>query len=898
MGNYDDYTPHIYYNDDEEQSGIPEINNHEILSEVRKKKNKVSAQKSKKPVAEKNEGEKKKTAKKDNTTASSLTFIERIKIFFVSRNTAIVTGIILAGVAAYFLISFVSYLGTCFADQSVIQNNEFGSVPPVRNSGGEGGARLSEFLINGGFGLGAFVVIIWLICISLKLLVGIPKIRSLDFTLKCLIGFITLSLIVGLFTIGSNTTINWGGYHGRYVNEWIIGFFGWIGAVILCLVMVALFVFICMRDVVKWVMVKKRILDAKRKEMMAKRAEEREKARILAEQQRLEQELDTREKELDQDVADAEPEGLVFDTDILYPESREEVEESTWNQSPDHNDSSSEYKLKDEDEDEENKSEIPAKDDTTDAGIDVGNGQPSSTTLVEASENIEEGEAMEVHVNQIGKADSPDYHPAQKGSLYKFPSVDLLVERDNKITVSESEMLANEEKIRQTLLDYDIPIVSIKAHVGPTVTLYEIRPDKSFRISKIKNLVGEIALNLSANGVRIIAPIPGKGTIGIEVANEKPQTVSMRSIIESPAYQESKAALPIALGSTIQNDVYIADLASQPHLLVAGATGQGKSVGLNVIIMSLIYKRQPDELKFVMFDPKMVEFNLYAAIEKQYLAKLPDEEEAIVTDMNKVVPTLKALCTEMDNRYTLLKEAEVRKLEEYNKMIKSGKLKDKPNHRFLPYIVVVIDEFADLIMVAGKDVEIPIARLAQKARAVGIHVIIATQRPSRQVITGLIKSNFPGRIAFKVAQSMDSRIILDANGAEQLIGRGDLLMLHNSEMVRVQCAFVDTPEVKAICEHIASQPAPIDSPYILPEPEIEGGGVPEPGGSGKYTGERDPLYDEIKEYVIMSGTASTSNIQRRYEIGYNRAGRIMDQLEADGIVGPSHGGKPRTVLVN
>lgn len=869
---FDDYTPLIYYT--EEEGADNEASRQESSADKPKSK-KTSSRKGENPS-------RKRPAKKEVKKAAEVSrpsLAESFRNFFASRLTAVVTGIILAGFAAYFLISFVSYIGSCISDQSVIYNNEFGSIPEVANKGGEGGARLSEFFINGGFGLGAFVLIIWLVCVSLKLLVGQPRFKTLDFTIKCLIGFVTLSLIIGLFTIGSNTLINWGGYHGRFVNNWIIGFLGWGGAVILCIVMVALFVVICMRDVVKWLLAKKRILDEKRRALMEKRAREREKQRELEEQRKNEMELDPAQSDSpDEEVDQAGQDGVVFSSSGIYNDESEKEAE------PD------DYVYTDvEEETTDAPSAVSAPEGQEGESASAGNGAQSIVG--------EEGdEPMVVNVNQIAKAQvKEDY---TKKSMYKFPSLSLLEQREEKISVDADEQLANKEKIRQTLMEYGVPIVSIEAHVGPTVTLYEIRPDKGNRISRIKGLVDEIAMSLSAIGVRIIAPIPGRGTIGIEVANMNPQTVSLRSILESKKYQESKAALPIALGSTISNEVYIADLASIPHLLVAGATGQGKSVGLNVIIMSLLYKKRPDELKFVMFDPKMVEFNLYATIQKQYLAKLPEEEEAIITDMNKVVPTLNSLCIEMDNRYRLLKEAEVRKLEEYNKLIKAGRFKDDPKHRFLPYIVVVVDEFADLIMTAGKEVEMPIARLAQKARAVGMHVIIATQRPSTTVITGNIKTNFPGRIAFKVSAGYDSKTILDTMGAQQLIGRGDMLILNNSELVRVQCAFVDTPEVKAICEHIGAQPSSPDDPYILPEPTTTDEGMAGDNGGNNVSGERDPLYDEIRSYVITSGVASTSNIQRRFQLGYNRAGRIMDQLEADGIVGPSQGGKARSVLVS
>lgn len=874
MDRFDDYTPKIFYTDEEdssEKAGAEEV---KIKNNTRSRKSgSASASRSKKPV-------KKEEAAKGSSLKESAS---NIRSFFTSRTTVLVTGIILAGFAAYFLISFISYLGSCVSDQSVIYNSPVGSVPPVANAGGEGGARLSEFFINAGFGLSAFVLVIWLTCVALKLLTGRPKIRILDFTLKCLIGFIALSLIIGLITIGSNTAVNWGGYHGRYVNEWIIGFFGWWGAVILSLVMASLFVVICMRDVIIWILSKKRAFDERRRQRREELERELEKERELERMKREDEALaagvspdETGEQEGD------DSEGFVFAPQpYLYPEAEEEIDAAQTLTVTDTPQAAADVELKS----QEAAAEGAAASAEGDQAQQENAGGNTTNTMI-------------VNIGSIEKADSLEEN-RKKRSMYQFPALNLLKARNEKISVNKEEQISNKELIRQTLLEYGVPILSIEAHVGPTVTLYEIRPDKGNRIARIKGLTDEIAMSLSAIGVRIIAPIPGRGTIGIEVANLNPRTVSLRSILESKTYQESSAALPIALGSTIQNDVYIADLASIPHLLVAGATGQGKSVGLNVIIMSLLYKKRPDELKFVMFDPKMVEFNLYAAIEKQYLAKLPDEEDAIITDMKKVVPTLNSLCIEMDNRYQLLKEAEVRKLEEYNALIKAGKFKDRPEHRFLPYIVVVVDEFADLIMTAGnnaREVEMPIARLAQKARAVGIHVIIATQRPTATIITGNIKTNFPGRIAFKVSQGNDSKVILDTTGAQRLIGKGDMLILNNSELVRVQCAYVDTPEVKDICDHISRQPYPEDSPYLLPTPptpEVEGGGF-----SGDQSMEKDPLYDEIRSYVISSGIASTSNLQRKFQLGYNRAGRIMDQLEADGVVGPSHGGKAREVLIS
>ena len=453
-------------------------------------------------------------------------------------------------------------------------------------------------------------------------------------------------------------------------------------------------------------------------------------------------------------------------------------------------------------------------------------------------------------------------------------------------------MEENNERIVQTLSNYKIDIIKIKATPGPTVTLYEIIPAPGIKISKIKNLEDDIALSLSALGIRIIAPIPGAGTIGIEVPNKNPEIVSMRSIIASKKFQEAKYALPVALGRTISNEIYTFDLTKMPHLLVAGATGQGKSVGLNAIITSLLYKKHPSQLKFVMVDPKKVELSIYSVIEKHFLAKLPGEDEPIITETSKVINTLNSLCVEMDNRYDLLKTANVRNIKEYNQKFVKRRLNPNNGHNFLPYIVVVIDEFGDLIMTAGKEIEQPIARIAQLARAVGIHMIIATQRPSTNIITGSIKANFPARIAFKVASMIDSRTILDSPGANQLVGRGDMLISSGSDLVRVQCAFVDTPEVDAVTDFIARQTG-FPSAFMLPEY------IPEPdkGISEFNNGERDPLFEEAARLIVNTQQGSTSSIQRRFSIGYNRAGRIMDQLEAMGVVGPFEGSKPRAVLI-
>lgn len=868
-----------------------------------------------------------KSSQKEKTAPPRKNIFKDIRDFFCSTASKLVVGIVLGGLGFWFAVAFFSYFHSCVVDQSAVCSLPVGEANNIANAAGEGGARLTELIINRGFGVGSFVLVVWLICMSLKLLTGYPRFRTLDFTLKCLVAFITLSVVAGMLSIGMDTAANWGGFHGRYVNEIVYHFIGWSGAIILSVVLIAVFVVICLRDIIKWILVKKRAFDERRRIRREQEEAELRKQEEIREMERRElhdQALSGEGVELNQDKPDqitAENVSFNPDSDTIFdiPDPEEEdvevssdnvnlfdgdpdaldiIEESvsdsglnsTLNESDD-TAPSAEDKMKD---GADNTNDSSVNDTYNDSDADKSvNGNDSSE---ESKENMD---VMTVNVNQIEKGDSN--HPADYDTnlfthSYRFPPAEFLRPGSDRISVDADEQLENKEKIRKTLLDFGIPITSIEATVGPTVTLYEIKPENGVKIVKIKNLVDDIALSLAAIGVRIIAPIPGKGTVGIEVANKDPQTVSMRTIIESKSYLNSKFKLPIAMGSTISNDVYIADLSKMPHLLVAGATGQGKSVGLNAIITSLLYSKRPEELKFVLVDPKRVEFSLYSKIENYYLAKIPDSPQPIITNMENVVATLSSLCVEMDERYKLLETAFVRQVSEYNEKFKAHKLDPREGHRFMPYIVVVIDEFADLIMTAGKEVELPIARLAQLARAVGIHVIVATQRPSTNVITGMIKANFPVRIAFKVASGVDSKTILDSTGAQQLIGRGDMLISNNGEMTRVQCAFVDTPEVEEICDYISRQPYP-QGPYILPEPQVGGSEsveTAEPLSSIK----KDPLLEEVARQVVMSGTASTSAVQRRYEIGFNRAGRIMDQLEAFGIVGPATGGKPRNVLVD
>lgn len=528
---------------------------------------------------------------------------------------------------------------------------------------------------------------------------------------------------------------------------------------------------------------------------------------------------------------------------------------------------------------------VPETEDT----YTTNSSEQKTISTVMPTENSDESDILPEDVEEM-----EDYDPTKDLSSYKSPSLELLkVYSTTGQGVDMEEQRANKEKIITTLRNYGIEITSIKATVGPTITLYEIVPQAGVRISKIRNLEDDIALSLSALGIRIIAPIPGKGTIGIEVPNKDPQIVSMQSVIASKRFQECIYDLPVALGKTITNEIFMFDLCKMPHLLVAGATGQGKSVGLNAIITSLLYKKHPAEMKMVLVDPKMVEFNIYSTIEKHYLAKLPDAEKAIITDVSKVTQTLNSLTKEMDDRYELLMAASVRTIKEYNEKFKKRRLNPNKGHRFLPYIVIVIDEFGDLIMTAGKEIEMPIARIAQKARAVGMHMIIATQRPTTNIITGTIKANFPARMAFRVTSQIDSRTILDMSGANQLIGRGDMLFSQGSDLVRIQCAFVDTPEVEGIAQFIGSQQG-YSHAFELPEFTSEMGD--DKIGSVDLN-DKDALFEEAARLIVVHQQGSTSLIQRKFSIGYNRAGRLMDQLEAAGIVGPTQGSKPREVLI-
>lgn len=785
------------------------------------------------------------TDQDDNKTASQ-NKLKQFVDFVCDKRVMILYSIVLCVVAVYVAVVSFSFLTFGAEDQNFVRNMSLAEMyensKSIKNAGGPLGAFVSNLLIAEGIGIGIFVMVFYCFALCASMF-KIYHFRFWPLTFKCVMISITTSIVVGLLTYDVTNYFHLGGMHGFLVNDFLIKMAGIWGAIGVSVILVAIVAVIFYNEISVVITKVKEALEARKKR--------------ISEEAKHEQ-----EPEATAEVEDDKPEEVAEIEDV------EETDESGDLVILD-------FEPKDQDDSTNEEDSIfdPIKEPSEDASLEI------STQEIE--------EAQEIVSNE--------FDPTAELSRYKFPSIDLLIEHSpggNSVDIEEQE--ENKARIIDTLKQYKIEISQIKATVGPTVTLYEIVPAEGVRIARIKQLGDDIAMNLSALGIRIIAPIPGKGTIGIEVPNKEPQIVSMKSIISSKKYQESKAELPMAMGVSISSDVYIADLTKIPHLLVAGATGMGKSVGLNAIIASLLYKKHPAELKFVLIDPKMVELSLYRKLERHYLAKLPDEESAVITDPSKVVATINSLCIEMENRYALLSKVDARSIKEYNAKFVNHRLNPEKGHRYLPYIVVIVDEFADLIMTAGKEIETPIARIAQKARAVGIHMILATQRPSTNVVTGLIKANFPGRVAFRVQQNVDSRTILDRPGAEQLIGKGDMLISRDGEIERAQCAFISTEEVVAICDSIDNQIG-YEHAYFLPDYIPESGG--DGGGFGSIT-DRDPLFEEAARAIINSQTASTSSLQRAYKIGYNRAGRIMDQMEAMGIVGPAQGGKPRQVLVD
>ncbi len=790
---------------------------------------------------------KNKNKKKNTNTDKSLSEVIGFKNIIQNDIINFLVGITLIFLSIYMIIAFISYFSTGQHDQSLVLDLRPGEIlnsdKAFQNSCNSFGAFVSYFFIARCFGLSAFFIPIFMGLAGLKI------VKAYDINiLKC---FFCLTFVMIWFSIAAaklltpimgSQVFNPGGDHGLFCCQWLENIIGTPGLIITLLLTALFFLTYLSKETINVV---RKILNP------VSAISNKVKFHING--------VNTNDKEND-DVASEEknddPE--VFDnpsTQIVeFPDDGKpvEIEKETSNE-------------------------------INNDGIEI----IIPKEEVKADSNDVSGESdLSVPIN-----------PKEPWTRYKYPTLNLLkhYENDGKPYIDMKEQTANKNRIVEVLNNFGVQIKTITATVGPTITLYEITPAEGIRISKIRNLEDDIALSLAALGIRIIAPIPGKGTIGIEVPNVKQNIVSMESILNSKRFQETSMDLPIAIGKTITNEVFMVDLAKLPHLLVAGATGQGKSVGLNAIITSLLYKRHPNELKFVLIDPKKVEFSIYAPIENHFMAKIPDtNEDAIITDVTKVIKTLNSLCKLMDTRYDLLKAAGAKNIKEYNKKYVNHQLRLTDGHEFMPYIVVVIDEFGDLIMTAGKEIETPIARIAQLARAVGIHMVIATQRPTTSIITGNIKANFPGRMAFRVSAMIDSRTILDRPGANQLIGRGDLLFLNGNEPVRVQCAFIDTPEIENINKYISDQPGPIE-PMELPEPATDDDGDMGRGAADLHN--IDPLFEEAAHAIIISQQGSTSMIQRRFSIGYNRAGRLMDQLEKAGIVGAAQGSKPREVLL-
>ena len=823
-----------------------------------------------------------------------------------------IVGIIFLVLGLLLFTSFISYFFNGIIDQSQI-SDLLDKRETAENIFGKFGALLGEIFILQGIGVVAFFIPIFFILLGVKVATNLKKIKPFTTLYQSIFFMIWLPIFFGCVLPDQHMLC---GVMGFEVNDFLNSFIGKWGVILLLAVSLLMYCVIHFRMTYQSIQAK-----------MEERAKEKEIERIEKEQERIKKEQlelrerkekeeqekinkfnkeaeEQKEKDLFEElnlVQKAEDEAiqqqnispnqpLHQEFTINQPKEEETIEETPFN--------ITELVVEDLEEEEE-KTDIDFaptyEENIVDAQISsnpVVANESQSNGLELKVQPIDEEEEFEATSARLVQ-EQGEYNQRLDLPNYQFPPISLLRKYDNGNTlIDQKELESNKNRIIETLGNYGIGISEISATIGPTVTLYEIVPQAGVRISKIKNLEDDIALSLSALGIRIIAPIPGKGTIGIEVPNSNPSMVSMHSVIASQKFQNCDMELPIAFGKTITNETFVADLAKMPHLLMAGATGQGKSVGLNAIIASLIYKKHPSELKFVMVDPKKVELTLYSKIERHYLAKLPDAEEAIITDNAKVINTLNSLCIEMDDRYELLKNAFVRNIKEYNAKFKQRKLNPEAGHRFLPYIVLIVDEFADLIMTAGKEVGLPIARLAQLARAVGIHLIVATQRPSVNVITGTIKANFPGRVAFRVTSKIDSRTILDSQGADQLIGKGDMLYTTGNELVRLQCAFVDTPEVDKITEFIGEQRGYPDA-MLLPEYVGEDGGSP----LDIDLSDRDVLFEDAARLIVIAQQGSASLLQRKLKLGYNRAGRLIDQLEAAGVVGQFEGSKARQVLI-
>ena len=796
----------------------------------------------------------------------------KIVAAFKNETVHFIIGLMLVIFSVYLLLAFSSFFFTGAADQSIIDSGNPADLSTVnnhvKNYAGSRGAQLASYLINDCFGVSSFFILVFLAVAGLKLM-RVRVVRLWKWFIGCTLLLVWFSVFFGFTFMDhyQDSFLYLGGMHGYNVSRWLISQVGVPGVwMILLVTAICFFIYVSARTIV-WLrnLFALSFLKRKKKEEEESSQEENPQEFTTSQPQEVEFNLKRTYKQTPppaSEIQREEPDEVLS----TNPEESEEIDLSL-----------------------------------TEGGVTMVFEQTASNKVEPALQNVsaetesDPGFEVEPAVSEeeYKGPEMEPYNPTMDLENYRFPTIDLMKHFENDDpTIDMDEQNANKDRIINTLRSFGIEISTIKATVGPTVTLYEITPEQGVRISKIRGLEDDIALSLSADGIRIIAPIPGKGTIGIEVPNKNPKMVSGQSVIGSKKFQESKFDLPIVLGKTITNEVFMFDLCKMPHVLVAGATGQGKSVGLNAIITSLLYKKHPAELKFVLVDPKKVEFSIYSVIENHFLAKLPDGGEPIITDVTKVVQTLNSVCVEMDTRYDLLKMAHVRNVKEYNEKFINRRLNPEKGHKFMPYIVVVIDEFGDLIMTAGKEVELPIARIAQLARAVGIHMIIATQRPTTNIITGTIKANFPARIAFRVSAMMDSRTILDRPGANRLIGKGDMLFLQGADPVRVQCAFIDTPEVEEITKFIARQQS-YPTAFFLPEFVSEDAG----NDVGDIDmGRIDPLFEDAARLVVIHQQGSTSLIQRKFAIGYNRAGRIMDQLEKAGIVGPTQGSKARDVL--
>ncbi|MBS0010227.1 MAG: DNA translocase FtsK 4TM domain-containing protein [Bacteroidales bacterium] len=759
---------------------------------------------------------------------------------FRDERLKFVTGLLITGFSVYLFFAFIAYLFWWKADQSFDTSGlTSGLEIQVKNWSGKSGAWFADTLINKGFGLAAFFIPVMLAAIGLRML-HIKRIKAFRISRDLILGTVILSVMLAYIFGHANGMLGSGpgGAHGYFVSRWLNAFMGKLGTGILLLVVLISYIILVFNIRPSFKAIGSFIP------------------------------LFRKTPRHDDDSTGTEPDFKIHRTD----------DDERISEGDDTIDSEDR-------ETEENPDDLipggPIVKEVT-PGVDK-NGVTISITKALADDQLSEEEMEKL---------KEGYDPRLDLSAFKMPPVNLLDDHKSETGFDDSEIIEKKETIVKTLRDYNIEVRHISATVGPTVTLYEVVPERGVRTAKIKSLDNDIALSLSAFGIRIIAPIPGRGTVGIEVPNKNPEIVSMKSLISTKAFQDSKYELAIALGRTITNELLMFDLQTMPHLLVAGATGQGKSVGLNVIITSLLYRKHPAEIKFIMVDPKMVELTLYNKIEKHYLAKLPDTDDPIITETQKVVYTLNSLCIEMDNRYRLLRKAKVKSIREYNEVFTKRRLNPENGHKYMPYLILVIDEFADLIMTAGKEIEGPIQRLSQLARAVGIHLIVATQRPSTNIITGTIKTNFPARLAFRVSSSIDSRTILDSMGAEKLVGRGDMLIYNGTELIRAQCAFIDTPELNRLTEYIASQRGYTEA-YILPEYISDH----DDNFQDVDLRKRDSLFDEAARLVVQTQQGSTSLIQRKMSLGYNRAGRIVDQLEAANILGPYEGSKAREVLI-